>query len=85
MFLVPRVANLHSFVHLSDNDELISCELCDIIVSSQELDLFIDGPYFYEDTSISLPSTFIAFELFDTPVEKIASPLSFYNKPPPLS
>ncbi|TSE08103.1 MULTISPECIES: hypothetical protein [Aquimarina] len=83
-FLVPRVANLHALSHLSDDDEPISCELCDIISNSHQFDLITNDTYCFEDTQINIPSSFVIFTQYNTPKEKIASPISIYNKPPPV-
>ncbi|KZS40152.1 hypothetical protein AWE51_25250 [Aquimarina aggregata] len=84
--LIPRIANLHALNHLSEDGEpLISCELCDIISSSDQFDLIIGDTYSFEDQLQIVPNSFIVFSEYNTPKEKIASPVSIYNKPPPLS
>ena len=83
-FLAPRVANLHALSHLSSDDISISCELCDVVVYSYLLDLVTDHLYGLEDNPQNTPSNFVAFAYYDMPQEKIVSPTSIHNKPPPI-
>ncbi len=83
--LVPRVANLHALDHITDEDtSSISCELCDILVHSYELDVINENYSFLENELYNTPSTFIVFTQYHIPKENIVSPTSIYNKPPPL-
>jgi hypothetical protein len=82
-FLAPRVANLHALDHLSEGEDTISCELCDITLQSQQLDLHT-GDALYEDIQITKsPSAYIANSFYNSPTASIVSPLTVYNKPPP--
>lgn len=82
-FLVPRVANLHALSHLSDDDASISCELCDLIVDTHQLDLINDNNSYLESEQQNIPSSFVVVPQYNTPQEKIVSPTFIYNKPPP--
>jgi len=82
-FLLPRVANVHAWEHLSDDDETIACELCDITTQSQEVDLFLEVVTYDDTSSLNTPNTFIVNTYYNSPLDKIATPTSVYNKPPP--
>ncbi|MEW7281292.1 hypothetical protein ABW636_22090 [Aquimarina sp. 2201CG1-2-11] len=83
-FLAPRVVDLHILNHLSEDDEPVSCELCDILVYSHQLDLFHNDHSHLEKEQSNIPSSFIALIQYRGPQEKIASPTFVYNKPPPF-
>ncbi len=83
-FLVPRVANLHAMNHLSGDDDSISCEICDAISVSNQFDLITGDIFHFENNLQNIPSSFIVYTQYSTPIEKIASPISIYNKPPPI-
>ncbi len=82
-FLVPRIANLHALTHLSDDNPDISCELCDIIVDAHQFDLINNNNSYLEQESHSIPSSFIVLTQYNISKEKIVSPITIYNKPPP--
>ncbi len=84
-FLAPRVADLHAFDHLSDEDVPISCERCDITCHSQQFDLYLEDGSYYEEQPTNSPSEEIICGIYNSPLAKIATPTSVYNKPPPLS
>ncbi|MFP2995246.1 hypothetical protein ABN763_05025 [Spongiivirga sp. MCCC 1A20706] len=84
VFLLPTVANLHTLSHLSENDELHSCEVCDVIASPNQADIFLDFASNVDITNNNLPSTFIPNTQYNIPLVVIASPAIIYNKPPPL-
>jgi hypothetical protein len=84
-FLLPRVADLHAFVHLSDDDVPVSCERCDITSHSQQFDLYLEDVPYSEEQPINSPSEQIISGIYNSPLAKIATPTSVYNKPPPLS
>ncbi|WP_299765370.1 hypothetical protein [uncultured Dokdonia sp.] len=84
VFLVPRVASMHAISHLSEDDELISCEICDTISVSNQFDLITGDTFHFENELQNVPSSFVVYTEYTTPLEKIASPISFYNKPPPI-
>ncbi len=85
-FLFLRVANAHAFSHFSEDDIDTDCELCEIISVTQELTPFVDQSH--EDTT---PDHVVFLEIntqnlgYEEPRYLIVSPLSVYNKPPPLS
>jgi hypothetical protein len=84
-FLVPRVADLHAFDHLSDDDVPVSCERCDITSHSQKSDLYLGDFSYYEELTLNRPSEQSISRIYTSPLAKIATPTSVYNKPPPLS
>ncbi len=84
-FLVPRVVDLHVFSHISEDDEPISCEICDTISVSNQFDLIIGDTFHFENDLQNIPSSFIVVTQYNTPIHKIASPVFIYNKPPPTS
>ncbi|TPN87375.1 hypothetical protein [Aquimarina algicola] len=85
VFIAPRIVNLHVLSHLSDeNDTPISCELCDVLIYTSQLDLAKDDVSYFENTSQNLSGLFVVVPQYNTPQEKIVSPTFIYNKPPPL-
>lgn len=84
-FLLPRVADLHAFYHLSDDDAPISCEHCDITSHSQQFDFYLEDVQYHEQQLINSPNEQIISGIYNSPLAKIATPTSVYNKPPPLS
>ena len=85
VFLLLRVTNAHAFEHFSDDTDEVHCELCDIITVSQQLTPFADTAQ--EETQIVPPVLFRTSELnseYNEPLNRIVSPLSVYNKPPPF-
>ncbi len=83
-FLIPRIADLHAFDHLSGNDDSISCELCDITSHTQQLDLFIGDTSYIEEQPLNMPSPYVTYSFYNSPLAKIVSPTTVYNKPPPF-
>lgn len=84
-FLVPRMVDLHAIEHLSEDDDAISCELCDISSNSVQFDLFFTNTVYDNATACILPSSFIAIRYYNSPIAKIVTPTWVYNKPPPIS
>ncbi|GAA4272440.1 hypothetical protein U6A24_10165 [Aquimarina gracilis] len=84
-FLVPRIVNLHVLDHLTDDKTSVSCELCDILVYSYQLDLITEDNSYLENELQHTPSSYVVLAQYNIPQEKIVSPTCFYNKPPPLS
>jgi len=83
---VPRVADLHALDHFTDQDvPFISCELCDILANLIELDPIIHGNNYHQRELQNIPSSFIVYIQYHTPLEKIVSPTFIHNKPPPIS
>ncbi|MEL6812435.1 MAG: hypothetical protein AAFP76_13975 [Bacteroidota bacterium] len=85
-FLFLRVANAHAFSHFSDDADEAHCELCEIIVASQELTPFVgqasveignDNAIFVENDQSN--SGYVV------PLQSIVYPDFVYNKPPPFS
>lgn len=83
VFLVPRVADFHTFEHLSDDDRSVSCELCDITSNSQQFDLYLEDALPVDKKLVDTPSTTIVYRFYSSPLAKIVCPTSLYNKPPP--
>ncbi len=81
--IIPRVANLHALDHVSDDTFSISCELCDILLHSFQLDLINDYPSGLKNELVNIPTSFVVLRNHHIPQEKIVSPTSFYNRPPP--
>ncbi len=83
-FLFLRVANAHAFSHLGEDSGHEHCELCDIIITSQEI-----TPFSGDLSSETETQEFVLInkeELnseYDAPLHCIASPVAVYNKPPP--
>ena len=82
-FLAPRVVDLHALEHTASDDEPVSCELCDITAHSQSFDLFVDCPSYEDVEPVNRPSTFVVSTQYNSPLDKIVTPTSVYNKPPP--
>ena len=82
-FLVPRIADIHALEHLQDDDEGVSCDLCDITSYSQQFDLFLDVAAYYDNRPLNAISCLVVYGYFNSPLDKIVSPTSIYNKPPP--
>jgi hypothetical protein len=83
-FLVPRVTILHSLSHLSDDDVHNSCDLCDILVYSYQLDSKSEDTSYVTNEFQDLPNSFVVLYTYNISQEKIVSPDFIYNKPPPL-
>lgn len=83
-FLVPRVADLHALDHAFGDDDSISCELCDIALHSSEFDLYLANASYDDSPAINLPSRRIKGCSYNSPIAKIATPTTIYNKPPPM-
>jgi len=84
-FLLPRVIDLHALEHLSEHDdEPISCELCDISSHTQQLDLYFGDTSYIEKELSYIPNSYIAYHFYNSPLAKIVSPTTVYNKPPPI-
>ncbi|MEO0528437.1 MAG: hypothetical protein AAFZ89_14485 [Bacteroidota bacterium] len=82
-FLVPRVADLHVLDHLSEDDGAVSCELCHITYISEQFDLYLGHATYDEQQPISGSITYLLYSGYNSPLAKIVSPTSVYNKPPP--
>ncbi len=84
-FLLPRVVDMHALEHFLDDNETVSCELCDIAPNSQQFDLFLNGVSYDDKQFLNTPSSFVVDLQYNSPLDKIVSPTSVYNKPPPIS
>ncbi len=84
-FLIPRIANIHALSHSVDDDSSFSCELCDILVDSYQLDLINYDNSYPENASQRIPNSRIVYTEYNSPQQTIASPIFIYNKPPPLT
>lgn len=85
-FLLLRIVNLHSFSHFSDNDDdQTHCELCDIIVLTQELTPFTKSPFvaIAQKTARTFAIRKTNFS-YETSQHSITLPITIYNKPPPI-
>lgn len=83
-FLVPTAVKLHTLSHLS-TDDAISCELCDIQAHAYELNLIGNDASYTEKEQFIVPGSFVVVTEYNSPQEKIVSPATVYNKPPPNS
>lgn len=84
-FLMPRAINLHAFEHFSGDEDPISCEVCDIIVHTHHIDLSLDDLTSFEIIELQIPSLPVSVSTYETPLYKIATPTTVYNKPPPVA
>ncbi len=83
--LIPRILNLHELDHLLDDDISISCELCDLVINSEE-PLLIANDNSYEQRKLqNTPNTLVILRYYRIPQGKIVTPGFIYNKPPPIS
>ncbi|WP_299684836.1 hypothetical protein [uncultured Dokdonia sp.] len=83
-FLIPRIVDIHAFDHLSGDDDLIACELCDSISHTQELDLFLGTLSYTTEAPLNIPNAYVPYSIYHSPLAKIATPTTVYNKPPPI-
>ena len=84
-FLFLRVADTHAFSHFSDDEADTDCELCEIIIATQQLTPFLNQPADdADDNAIVFPESTITNQSYEEPRHLIVSPLTVYNKPPPL-
>ncbi len=83
VFLLPRVADLHAFEHISDDDVPVSCEQCYITANSHQFNVYLQDATPVGINVVFVPSTAIVFRSYNSPLAKIVSPTSVYNKPPP--
>jgi len=85
-FLLLRVVDIHSFSHFSDdNEDPISCELCEIISISNQYTPFTNTPF--EDLTPEENQNFSELKIvfgYETSQFCITLPTSIYNKPPPF-
>jgi len=84
-FLTPRIANLHILSHFSEDDNPISCEVCDIITNAQDFDLSYANGDPFSDYLNNVPTKVVVISFFNIPLETIVTPTTIHNKPPPLS
>ncbi len=83
-FLFIRIADLHSYSHFSD-DDLTHCELCEIIITSNQFTPLLDSPFIEEKTHQDVVFHVIKVDLrYKTPYYSITQPEIVYNKPPPI-
>ena len=82
-FLLPRVADLHAFDHIADDNVPVSCEQCDITANSHQFDVYLEDATPADINVSFVPSTAIVFTSYNSPLAKIVSPTTVYNKPPP--
>jgi len=83
VFLLPRVVDLHALEYLYEDDDSVSCELCDIVSHTQQFNLFLDIAFYDDEQLLDTPIAFIVHRRYNSPLGKIATPASVYNKPPP--
>ena len=82
--LFPNIANLHSLGHLSEHDAATSCECCEIFTQYNQLDLVFGDSYYPENEIRNHSHAWVQLFSYNSPVEKIVTPVFIYNKPPPL-
>ena len=84
-FLFLRVTNAHTYSHFGEDENDIHCELCDIIVNSQDTTPFSSQTSFQTTT---FKATFVVVKkmnsAYNVPLHCIVTPTSVYNKPPPV-
>jgi len=84
IFLIPKVIDLHVLEHLLGDDHSISCEYCDTISNSKPFNLFLNTSCYKDNKRSGTISAFIVKTYYNSPLSKIVSPTSIYNKPPPV-
>ncbi len=85
-FLFIRLVDAHVFSHFTDeNDDLIHCELCEIIIASNNFTPFINNASekIGQKAIIDFPEYKIVL-CYKTSQYSVTLPESVYNKPPPL-
>jgi len=83
VFLMPRAINLHAFEHLSGDEDPISCEVCDIIIDTNQVDLYGGDLISFETPFNNSPNIYVTISSYETPLDKILQPTTFCNRPPP--
>ncbi|GAA3515142.1 hypothetical protein GCM10022393_31390 [Aquimarina addita] len=75
---------MHALDHMFEDDDTISCELCDITSQSVQLDWYTGDTSYDNGHIVNNPSSIVVDCFFNSPIAKIVSPTSVYNKPPPV-
>ncbi len=79
-----RVGDVHSMTHLGDEEQEPHCELCEMVIVSEQFNPFTDNNA--NETGITNPD-FSEVNIrtigYEAPLQFIASPSFVYNKPPP--
>ncbi len=84
-FVFLRVANAHAFSHFSDDDQDAHCELCEIIIISNQLTPFIGDTFEeIEQNSVTRDQEYTVDFGYETSEYCVTLPESVYNKPPPV-
>ncbi len=86
-FLFLRVADLHAYAHISDNDTLQNCELCDFITHSNQSTILGFGPDPVDNLVFDVIFTNPGIEIgnYTSPFIKTLHSDFFHNKPPPVT
>lgn len=83
-FILPRIASLHALSHTEEKDNfLITCDLCDLITTTDFSTPFLNGPLTSDLEPCNNPNRKLFYGTYDIPLGKIATPRFIYNKPPP--
>ena len=83
-FLFLRIADVHTYSHFSDDDELSHCELCEMITTSNQFTPLLDGSFLEEKTQQCDSFQIIKVDFwYKTPNYCITQPETIFNKPPP--
>ncbi len=84
-FLFLRIVDFHAISHFSDdNDDVIDCELCEIISISNEYTPVTNCTF--DDSEQKVVTNFPEYNIhfcYETSSYSVTLPESFYNKPPP--
>ena len=83
--LAILISNGHSLGHLSDYDNAISCEFCEVLTDYDQLNLLDGSISFSENESCYVHEELNQLFPYNISQEKIVSPDFIYNKPPPLA
>lgn len=85
LFLSIRVGHMHAWIHADVEDHVEHCELCHLILASEQNTPLNFSPSDYTFTAediISYPYA-IPLETYQQPLQSIVTPDYVYNKPPP--
>ncbi len=83
VFLMPRVVQLHALEHMSEGDDQLACELCDITIQTQQQDICSGDKPYTSPAVTHRVNTYVLLVSYNSPVACIVTPTVVYNKPPP--
>ncbi len=83
-FLLLRIVNVHDFVHFSEDEDQIHCELCDMVEVSHKITPFSSSTFIELEKKVDINFQELTTRFcYETSGYFITLPRGLYNKPPP--